>query len=265
MTSQAESDRHSPPVDPAALAARLAAVAHRDGDALLEPSLRSVALACDDLFQVDGTGIMLADEEGVLRYVVATDEAGRRLEHAQLQTSEGPCIAAYEGREPVAADDIATDPRWRRLADALSDSRIRSVLGVPIHLEGAPVGTLNVYRSSPVVWGDDVTSALVRFADVAEQLMRAAVTAERAGELAAQLTYALEHRAPIERAVGFLLASRGMSQPDAFDLLRSAARSSRRRIGEVAHEVLASGEVTVVRSARPDRQRRPGTRAADRA
>ncbi|WP_076258655.1 GAF and ANTAR domain-containing protein [Intrasporangium flavum] len=242
MTSQAESGRPSPTVDPSALATRLAAVADSDGQALLEPSLRSIAVACDDLFRVDGTGIMLADESGELRYVVATDDVGRRLEQAQLQTSEGPCIDAFVRGGPVTVPDLAVDRRWVRLARALSDSEIRAVLGVPINLGGAPVGTLNVYRTEETVWGEDVAAALVRFAEVAEQLMGAAVAAERAGALAAQLTYALEYRAPIERAVGFLMARGGLTQPDAFELLRSTARSSRRRIGEVANAVLASAD-----------------------
>ena len=148
MTSMAESQRHSPPVDPAALAARLSAVAHGDGHALLEPSLRSIAEACDELFRVDGTGIMLTDESGELRCVVATDDAGSRLEHAQLQTAQGPCIDAFVRRRPVTVPDLAGDDRWTDLSEALSDSKIRAVLGVPISLDGAPVGTLNVYRTT---------------------------------------------------------------------------------------------------------------------
>ncbi len=263
MTSQTESERRSASVDPEALAARLSVLGSADEGALLQPSLRSIAVACDDLFRVDGTGIMLADESGELRYVVATDDAGRRLEHAQLQASEGPCVDAYVRREPVTVPDLAGDDRWHRLAKALSGSGIRAVLGVPVQLDGAPVGTLNVYRNTPVDWGDDLVGALTRFATVAEQLMRAAVAAERAGELAAQLTYALEHRAPIERAVGFLMARDAMTQPEAFELLRSAARSSRRRIGDIANEVLSSGSATApaVRTSPRralGRSRRPG-------
>jgi GAF domain-containing protein len=262
MTSQAESERHSTPVDSEALAARLSVLGHADDGALLQPSLRSIAVACDDLFNVDGTGIMLADESGELRYVVATDDVGRRLEHAQLQTSQGPCIDAYVRREPVTVRDLGDDDRWHRLGEALAGSGIRAVLGVPIHLDGAPVGTLNVYRTTPVAWREDAAAALTRFADVAEQLMRAAVAAERAGELAAQLTYALEHRAPIERAVGYLMARRGLAQVDAFELLRSAARSSRRRIGEVAADVLAAQDLSVhqvkpVQPAKPAKPAKP--------
>jgi hypothetical protein len=54
-----------------------------------------------------------------------------------------------------------------------------------------------------------------------------------------------------------------MTQPDAFELLRATARSSRRRIGDVANEVLASGGPTPTASGlaprdAPARPRRSG-------
>lgn len=244
MTSQAQPEPGgSIHVDQSVLAARLASVAQAEEGALLKPSLQRVAVACQELFGVDGAGIMLTDEAGELHYVVATDDTGRRLEDVQIETGEGPCIDAFATRGPITSEDLDGDVRWPMVRVALRGSHIHGVLGVPLQLNGAPVGTLNLYRSAPTRWGDDVTAALVGFADVAEQLMRAAVAAERAGELAAQLTYALEYRAPIERAVGFLMARQGLTQPQAFELLRTTARSTRRRIGDVATGLLATGRL----------------------
>ena len=42
---------------------------------------------------------------------------------------------------------------------------------------------------------------------------------------------ALDYRAPIERGVGYLMARDGLDQAPAFQRLRTAARSNRRRIG----------------------------------
>ncbi len=74
-------------------------------------------------------------------------------------------------------------------------------------------------------------------------MLAAAVSAEQSGELAAQLTHALQHRAPIERGVGYLMARDGIGQVEAFDRLRTAARRNRRRIGEVAAELLRTGRL----------------------
>jgi AmiR/NasT family two-component response regulator len=74
-------------------------------------------------------------------------------------------------------------------------------------------------------------------------LLTAAVAAEQSSELAAQLTYAIQHRAPIERGVGYLMARDRIGQIDAFNRLRSAARDNRRKIGEVARELLSTGRL----------------------
>ena len=65
-------------IDPDALAAslrRLAALGE-PGASVFE-ALRHVTEACVDLFGVAGSGIMLADEQNIPRYVAASDGPGR--------------------------------------------------------------------------------------------------------------------------------------------------------------------------------------------
>ena len=63
--------------------------------AVLAQSLRQLVTACVDLFGVGGSGVMLADERGDLRYAVATDPTSQELEDAQLATGQGPCVDTY--------------------------------------------------------------------------------------------------------------------------------------------------------------------------
>jgi AmiR/NasT family two-component response regulator len=58
----------------------------------------------------------------------------------------------------------------------------------------------------------------------------------------AQLRTALSSRVAIEQAKGILAERFGLSLDDAFALLRRAARSSRRRIHELATEVMPQHE-----------------------
>lgn len=103
------------------------------------------------------------------------------------------------------------------------------------------VGSLDVFRDGWHDWDESERHALVRYAEIGGTLLTAAVTAEQSGELAAQLTYAIEHRAPIERGVGYLMARDRIGQTEAFNRLRTAARNSRRKIGDVADELLRTG------------------------
>lgn len=227
-------------VDAQALAASLRRLQERDA-AVLAPSLRRIADACAQLFGLDGSGIMLADEQGALRFVVATDGAGQELEDAQRDTGQGPCLDAFVVDEPTSCESIRADPRYPALAARLSGQAVDAVLSVPLRLSHTVVGTLNVHTADARRWSPDERDALTRYGEIAEAVLWAAVTADQAGELAAQLNYALDYRAPIERGVGYLMARDGLDQVAAFHRLRTAARSNRRRIGEVAEELLGSG------------------------
>lgn len=228
-------------VDAAALAASLQRLEQRQEGAVLERSLRRVLDSCVELFGVSGAGLLLADEQSDLHYAVATDPASKRLETAELDTGEGPCVETFLRNEVVACDDLLTDPRWPRLAAQVAGVGVGAVLGVPVRLGDVAVGALDVYLSDPHVWDDSEIAALDRFGRIADAMIAAAVGAEQAGALAAQLSYALEYRAPIERAIGYLMARDGIGQTEAFNLLRASARSSRRKIGDVANELLEGG------------------------
>jgi hypothetical protein len=68
-------------------------------------------------------------------------------------------------------------------------------------------------------------------------LLSAAVTAQVKGRLADQLQAALEHRWLIEQAKGVLMGREDLDAQAAFERLRGAARSSTRRLADVARDV----------------------------
>ena len=70
-------------------------------------------------------------------------------------------------------------------------------------------------------------------------LLRAASDAERTDQIIGQLEHALHHRVVIEQAKGILMEREQLDPPGAFDRLRKAARARRRRVSEVAAEVVA--------------------------
>jgi ANTAR domain len=67
----------------------------------------------------------------------------------------------------------------------------------------------------------------------------AAVTAQVRGRLADQLQAALEHRSLIEQAKGGIMDREELDAQAAFERLRWAARSSARRLADVANDVTA--------------------------
>lgn len=232
-------------IDPQALATSLRKLQDRDESALLGQSLARVVAACTDLFEIDGSGLMLADEHGMLRYVVASDDTGRFLETAQIDTGEGPCVDTYLKDDQTDTADVQHDGRWVLLGEALAGKAIGAVLGVPVRLDDLPVGSLDVYRRTDRPFDESEQQALGRYAEVVSTMLATALRADRADELAGQLSYALEYRVPIERGIGYLMARDALTAAQAFDRLRSASRQSRRKIGAVATELLSTGHLPI--------------------
>ena len=207
-------------------------------DTGLDAALELAVAETDELFEVDGAGLMLVDADGVLRSTTASDRPGGMLESLQEQFGEGPCVDAFLKDGPVLADDLGADPRWPSVGPLAAGDGVRAVLGVPIDLREGPVGTLNVYAAQPHRWDDGDVAAIQAYTRVIASLLRSAVKAHVSGKAATQLQQALDHRSLIEQAKGVLMERRGLDQQAAFELLRSKARSTRRRLDEVAREVV---------------------------
>lgn len=212
---------------------------HVDGVADVEQALREVCEAAAHLLAIDGSGLLLVDEGRVQRSTVATDEAGRSLEEHQEALGEGPCVDALMGDVTVRSSDLLDDDRWPRLARVLGDGCVRAVAGAPIHVGGQPVGSINAYRFAPSEWRDDEVAALESLAVIAGRVLSTALLATSKHRVVEQLEAALANRVAIERAVGFLMGRHRLGPVDAFERLRQRARSERRRVVEVADDVLA--------------------------
>jgi GAF domain-containing protein len=187
---------------------------------------------------VEGAGLMIIGVHG-LQAAMASDEPGRLLEVAQERLGEGPCVDSLTYGEVVHTSDLATDERYTKLGPEVVPMGVRAVLGMPIHIGGVAGATLNIYASSPRVWQEDESRALHALAEVTGSILTSAVLAHDRHVIAQQLEYALVNRVKIERATGVTMARHGLDAVTAFNLLRDRARSSRRKVAEIADEVLA--------------------------
>ncbi|MEO3813015.1 GAF and ANTAR domain-containing protein [Sphaerisporangium sp. B11E5] len=224
-------------IDPEALVASLRGLQKTTEATGVVHHLERIVRVVDRLFGYAGAGLMFADESKRLRYLVTTDEAGRSLEHAQAAVGRGPCVSAFFSNGAVTTSDVQQDERWPDLAPLLHPS-VRAVAGVPVRLGNGPVGTLNVYQAEPQEWEESDTQALMAYAHVIEEVLAAAVRAEEKSVLADQLQYALDYRIVIERAIGYLMGKHDITAAEAFTGLRKRARDSRRRVADLAAEIL---------------------------
>ncbi len=222
-------------IDEEALRSSLQRLRQAAFDADVVAVLARTVNAVDEVFSYSGAGIMFITESGHLAYVAASDEGGRQLEQAQAAAGQGPCYDSYVYAREIVTSDLHADGRW---PDLIRPAQVRAVAGIPLLLSGGPVGTLNVYRDEPAEWDDSDIAALRGYSGLIAEILAAALAAADRGVVAAQLQYALDYRVVIERAVGFLMGAHGLTAATAFNLLRKQARDSRRRVADVAAEVL---------------------------
>jgi GAF domain-containing protein len=225
-------------IDPAALERSLQQLAGQGGDQDLHEAMQQVLEAARVMFHATGTGLMFIDENAALRYVAATDEAGKLLEQRQEELGKGPCVDALTFDVIVQSEDLAADDRWPELRPDVTAAGVRAVLGVPVHLAGTAIASLDAYVDEPYRWDDSEIRALEAYANLIGNIVAGALQARRRGELAEQLQQALDNRVTIERAVGMIMALRGLDAVSAFNELRRAARNRGRKVVSVAEDLL---------------------------
>jgi GAF domain-containing protein len=224
-------------IDEEALSSSLQRLREAAVDADVVSVLKRTVDAVHGVFGYGGAGIMFITESGYLSYVAASDEASRQLEEAQGSAGQGPCYESYVYAREVVSSDVHTDSRWPEMRSRLS-TEVRAVAGIPILLGGSPVGTLNVYRDEPVEWDKSDVNALIAYSGLIADVLAAALAAQSHSIVADQLQYALDYRVVIERAVGYLMGTHRLDAVTAFDVLRKKARDSRRRVADVATDLL---------------------------
>ncbi len=100
-----------------------------------------------DILPVDGAGVMMENETGVLRFEAASDATVRNIESLQIELGEGPCLAAYQTGEQVLVDDLSTCIRFPAFAPRALESGVRSVYSFPMWHDEQGLGALNLYRA----------------------------------------------------------------------------------------------------------------------
>jgi GAF domain-containing protein len=208
----------------------------------VEEALDRVVESADALFGVDGTTLMLVDRDQVLRNLAASDRRAALLEELQAEHGEGPCVDAFDDKQPVSADDLAREARWPAFAPDAARRHLLAVLASPIPYSEQAVGVVAVFAAEPHPWTEAEREAIVAFTDLVALLILNAMEATERGRLAAELQVALDSRVVIEQAKGVLVGRHGLTTRQAFERLRRQARDQRRPLPEVARAVVSAAE-----------------------
>jgi GAF domain-containing protein len=210
------------------------------GDPDLSEFLQLVTARVAEVVQSDAAGMLLADTGGRLQFVAGSDETTTMLELFQVQHDEGPCLDCFRSGEPVDSADLARAvDRWPRFAPLALAAGFHAVHAVPMQRDHTgPVGAMSLFQTSTGGLQPDDIKIVQSLADVATIKLVQERALRGAEVLADQLQRALASRIVIEQAKGVLAQFHRISVEAAFTLMRDHARRSRRRLSDVAQELI---------------------------
>ena len=216
---------------------------------------------------VDGAAVAEARDGDALEVMAFSSEDIRHLTDLQLNDVDGgPAVDAGRNGEPALLERREGDRQWTLLAPFADELGHHYAYAVPLRRRSETLGVLVLYGHHFHDVEDAGHQLLGALAQVAAIGLAQARAVRASNERADQLEGALATRAVIEQAKGVLLAQ-GYPDPDAaFEALRGHARTHRKRLDEVAHDVVrraSSGEGSPVPRQRADEGTRGPADPAD--
>jgi len=235
------------PTDPRSRITSHDALEQLAGIALSEHSLHSVLqTVCDLTKQVlpgdveASVSLLVADKATTMVY---TGQLALDLDETQYGRGYGPCLHAAGTGEPVEVDDARTDPRWSDYMQRAVERGSLSSLSLPLGSPQQMGAALNIYGREAGAFDDASRRSgkqLARFAGIAMANMHAYQSAR---EVADNLQLAMESRAVIEQAKGILIERHKLTSDEAFKLLAQASMAVNRKLRDIAHHLVATGEL----------------------
>ena len=188
-----------------------------------------------------------------IRVVVAEDEAIIRMDLVEVLREEGYDVVAHTGR----GDDAVALVIEHRPDLALLDVKMPGMTGIEAAREitssaDTAVVMLTAFSQRELIHEASDAGAMAYLVkpyqreDLVPAVELAIARRREAAALRSELDAAeqrFEERKTIDRAKGKLIDEHSLSEGDAFTFLQRSAMSSRRRMIDVAHEVLA-GDAT---------------------
>ncbi len=201
--------------------------------------LNGLVEQCSEILDVEAAGLMLVDVAGDLQLIASTSEDTGLVELMQLAAGAGPCVKCFTSGASVAVADIeGSRELWPDFAAEALKRGFRSVHATPMRLRSQVIGTLNLFGEEVGELNPADVAVAQALADVATIAVLQEKSARETTVVAGQLQNALNSRIVIEQAKGVLSQTANMSMEDAFNALRSYARSHNLSLNLVAQGVV---------------------------
>jgi GAF domain-containing protein len=199
-----------------------------------------VELAVTTIEGCDFAGIFV-DDGNVVTTPVCTNPVVIEADALQHRSGEGPCLDAMTQGATFYAGDLREDPRWPNFGPAAIGKGIRSLLAVPLLINGVP-GALNLYARYPNAFGVIDRARGLLLAAMGGLAFSSAQSHEDEERRATNLHAALASREVIGQAQGILMERERITSDQAFDILRQASQHLNLKLRDIAQNLVDTGE-----------------------
>ncbi|KOG54194.1 hypothetical protein ADK76_24540 [Streptomyces griseoflavus] len=203
--------------------------------------LRRLSAHCAGLAGADAAAVLLADAQDRLHVAAASADTARLLDPAGPDGIRSPyadCHRSGVARTDIALTDPRTTARWPRFTARARERGYLTAHVIPMRLPSRPVGVVVLFCSGTAPLGEQGAAFARSLADLLAVTVAQQRSLERSHVERTQLQNALSSRIVIEQAKGVLAERWGTSVDEAFESLRSYARAHRRRLPDLARQVV---------------------------
>ena len=192
---------------------------------------RVVELAVERVPGCEFAGVSLRRGKGKVDTPACTDPVVQRLDAAQYDLNQGPCLDAIRQQDAVIIDDSGSDPRWPQWGPVAAGLGVLSVLAVRLATPEHVVGALNLFSRNRYAFDQDAVQVAHRFAESAS-------TAVAVAEQVEGLRTAMSTRHQIGMAQGMLMLRYGLDEDQAFQFLARISQQRNIKLHQIASQVI---------------------------
>ncbi len=189
-----------------------------------------VRLAVENLDACEFAGISLV-EKAKITSPAASNDIPKKVDEIQSEVGEGPCIDAIKEHEVFQTGELTNERRWPRFSPRAHDETgISSILSIRLFVEDETMGALNLYSTARNAFDDSDVALASVFAVHASVAMSAARREETLEQKA-------QSRDVIGRAKGILMARSGVTDDQAFAMLKGASQRMNVKLRDIAQRI----------------------------
>ncbi len=207
---------------------------------LVDAILRLVVeLARSTVKGADGVSVSLR-RHGRLATVAASDRTIMAMDAEQYAAGEGPCVdASIEGRRYLT-ESLEHERRWPEFTPKARALGIGAILSSPLTAHARPVGALNIYSLRPEAFGGDDQSLAMRFAAEVSVILTDAGVDVPDNRRSERFQASLRSREIIALAQGIIMGRQGITEEEAYTVLRVRSQRTNISLRECAEEITGS-------------------------